>query len=100
LTNGERSGRVLERNDPVLARSKLGHIGMLLELQAISRELNGGWWKEEPDSRGLGIGNLEVHVALDLHWLDTTIAEEFKGDVFFNSDVYTNEKNKNKLYWD
>jgi hypothetical protein len=66
LTDGEGAGRVLEGDNATLTRSELGNVRVLLELQ-VGAEVGGRGRKGELDMRASGVGNLKVHVTLDLH---------------------------------
>jgi len=49
-----------------LTGDELGDVGMLLELQ-IGAEVSGWGWESELDMCAAWVGDLEVHVTLDIH---------------------------------
>lgn len=85
LTHGEAPTGILERNDFVARRRKLGHVGMLLELEVFIVAFVG----QRDFYLGLvGFRHAQVEVALELKGVEAAVALEREGQLFFDGDVY------------
>lgn len=90
LTDRERPGGILERDDFLLVRGELGETGVLFELQ-VGPKVGRKRRKGEFDVCVRRIGDLEVHIAFELHRFDATLAQERDRDGFLDDDVYAAE---------
>jgi len=75
LADWERFGRILKANNARLIGSELGNVGMLFELKLVSTKLVCLGTKEELDTSHIWISNLEVHISLEFHGLNASIAK-------------------------
>lgn len=88
LTDRERPGGILERDDFLLIRGELGDAGVLFELEVGSKV--GRKRRENEFDVCVGrVGDLEAHVAFELHRFDPAFAQERNRDGFLDDDVYT-----------
>ena len=87
LSDGERAGRILQSDDPLLVRGELSDVWMLLVLK-LRTERYGGLRTVEPDARQRRVGDLEVHVAPELEVVQTAFAHELEIEEFLHHDVY------------
>lgn len=75
MTDWEGFGSVFEGDDSLFSWPKFGNVGMLLELQIRPAEICGRRSEVDLDVGIRGVGDLQVHVALEFHGLNTTVTE-------------------------